>query len=48
VADATSLRAGLLVVPLAGLVIIAGAVALPTRAGPRRTHASHAESTKPS
>jgi MFS family permease len=41
VADATSLRAGLLVVPLAGLVIIAGAGALPRRA-------AHAESTNPS
>ncbi|GLL16230.1 MFS transporter [Pseudonocardia halophobica] len=41
VADATSLRAGLLVVPLAGLVILAGAQVLPRR----RTHA---ESTKPS
>ncbi|MCE0766839.1 MFS transporter [Pseudonocardia kujensis] len=42
VADATSLRAGLLVVPLAGLVILAGAAALPRRA------VRHAESTKPS
>jgi hypothetical protein len=42
VADATSLRVGLLVVPLAGLVILAGAGALPRRA------VRHAESTKPS
>lgn len=47
VADATSLRAGLLVVPLAGLVIIAGAGALPTRTGPHRSR-PHADRTKPS
>jgi MFS family permease len=43
VADATSLRVGLLVVPLAGIVVIAGAGALP-----RRARAAHGERTPPS